>query len=102
MAIYAITFTIDYDTAVNWNRRYDSFMGEVRKCSTVWTETTSFCLVETTESLETLERRLFLSLFDPVKDKMLVINVSYDSAIARGAIQHPAVLRALLPGIELK
>lgn len=100
MSTYAITFTIDYDTAASWNRRYDSFMDEVRKCPVVWTETTSFCLVQSAESIEALERRLFLSQFDPTKDKMVVINVSNDPAISRGAIKDPATLRKLLPGIQ--
>lgn len=100
LATFAITFSFHYDST--YNDRYSSFMAEVRKCSTVWDETTSFALVETTETLEALESRLYLSQFSPSRDKMLVINVSYDAAIARGALSYKATLQTLLPGIAIK
>jgi hypothetical protein len=102
MPTYAITFTIDYDTHESWNRRYDSFMTAVRQCPVVWLETTSFCLVQTSETLAALEQRLWLTSFDSTKDKMVVINVSYDDAICRGAIKDRAKLETLLPGIQKK
>lgn len=102
MSTYAITFTIHYDNSDSWNLRYNSFMAEVRKCPVVWDETTSFCLVQTAETIDQLERRLYLSLFDASKDKLLVIDVSYDAAICRGAISDKVKLGNLLPGIQKK
>jgi len=99
MHTYAVSFTIHYDT--DRQRRYDSLMAEIRKCSRVWEETTSFCLVETSETLDVFERRLYLSHFSPTKDKLLVVSVRYDDAKARGAIKLPATLRMLLPSIKI-
>jgi hypothetical protein len=102
MATYAVSFNIAYDSAASYSERYGSFMEEIRKCSTVWAETTSFCLCETNETLADFETRLFLSKFSPSRDKMLVMDVRYDSAIARGKIEFPATLRSLLPLVEVK
>ena len=102
MSTFAVTFDIKFDTATNWNRRYDSLMAAINKCKRVWKETTSFCLVETTETLDDFERRLFLTDFDGSQDKMLVIDVGYDSCISRGAIKDKALLRALMPMVQSK
>jgi len=100
MSTYAVSFTIDYDAT--YVERYDSLMSEIRASGKIWAETTSFCLVDSNETLENLERRLFLSRFSPTRDKMLVVDVSLDRAIARGAIEYPATLRSLLPLVEIK
>lgn len=77
-------------------------MAEINKCTKVWSETTSFCLCETSETLQAFEIRLFLSKFSPSQDKLLVMDVDYDSAIARGKIDYPATLRSLLPLVSVK
>lgn len=100
MTVYAITFRLEHDET--WSDRYDSFMDAVRACKTVWAETTSFCLVETDETLEALERRLYLTQFSTFKDTMVVIQVSYDAAVARGKIKDKETLRNLLYGIDIK
>lgn len=102
MATYAVSFNIAYDSSVSYSERYESLMDEIRKCPTVWMETTSFCLCETNETLESFQRRLYLSKFSPTKDKMLVIDVRYDNAIAQGKIDYPATLRSLLPSVVVK
>jgi hypothetical protein len=102
MATYAVTFDLKYDTSESYGARYASFMEAIRKCSSVWTATTSFALVQTSEALEDFERRLYLTRFDVTKDQMVVIDVSYDSAISRGAIKEPQKLASLLPGIVQK
>ena len=58
--------------------------------------------MSTTEALEELERRLYLTQFSTSMDKMLVIDVSYDSAISRGDITEKEKLTKLLPGINHK
>jgi hypothetical protein len=102
MSTYAISFDLKYDTSESYTKRYQSLMTAIRACPTVWTATTAFCLVETTETLEALERRLYLTLFDATKDKLLVINVSYDAATIRGPSTDLPTLRKLLPGIQEK
>ncbi|VVT04749.1 hypothetical protein [Erythrobacter sp. EC-HK427] len=102
MATYAVSFNIHYDTANSYNERYESLMDEIKKCPKFWLETTSFCLCETNETLETFERRLYLSKFSPTKDKMLVLDVRYDDAIARGNIKDQMTLRSLLPSVVVK
>jgi hypothetical protein len=100
MSTFALSFNIHYDDT--YSDRYGSLMAEVRKCSKIWAETTSFCLVQTAESLTAFESRLYLSKFAPSKDRMLVIDVSFDSAIARGKIDYPSTLGSMLPGIAIK
>ncbi|QPA25441.1 hypothetical protein IR196_04925 [Brucella anthropi] len=100
MATYAISFNLEYDD--KYIDRYNSLMKVIRSFPTVWEETTSFALIESTRSLEEVERSLFLSEFSPSKDKMLVINVSHDACIGRGKIKYPATLRKLMPAIEIK
>lgn len=100
MATYAVSFDIKYDKT--YSDRYSSLMDEIGKCSRVWDETTSFCLCETAETPEAFERKLFLSNFNTITDKMLVMDVRYDDAIARGKIDYPATLRSLLPSVDVK
>jgi len=102
MSTFAISFDLKYDTSESYGKRYTSLMAAIRACPTVWSATTAFCLVETSETLEALERRLYLSQFDATKDKLLIINVSYDSATIRGLNTDLATLRKLLPGIQEK
>ena len=99
MATYAISFNLDYNST--YSDRYQSLMEAIRRCPKVWEETTSFALVESAETLEELERRLFLSKYSSATDLLLVIKVSYDDAIARGPIKDKDKLRALLPGITI-
>ncbi|WP_374833897.1 hypothetical protein [Paenochrobactrum pullorum] len=100
MATYAISFNLKYDDS--YSTRYDSFMKAIRSFPTVWEETTSFALVESSRSLEEVERLLYLTDFSVSKDKMLVINVTSDACIARGKIDYPSTLRKLMPSIVIK
>ena len=100
MTTFAVSFSISYDQS--YATRYDSFMTEIRRYGRVWAETTSFCLVETQENIQDFERRLYLSAFAPSSDKMLVLDVRFNSAIARGHIADPTLLSGLLPLCEIK
>jgi hypothetical protein len=100
MATYAVSFTIKWNDT--YNERYDSFMEQIRKCKTVWTETTSFALVETDEKIVDFEFRLWLSKFNSTTDSLLVIDASYDDATIRGPAGNRATLKKLLPGIKEK
>ena len=96
MATYAISFEIKSDST--YSKRYQSLMAQVHKCSIVWTETTSFALVQTPESLEDLELRLFVqSEISHLRDKLLVINVTNIPGIFRGVNEMPATLARLMP-----
>lgn len=100
MATYAISFCLAADST--YSERYQSLMDVVRSFPTVWEETTSFALVESSLSLEEVERLLYLSKFSPSNDKMLVINVTSDACIGRGKIEYPYTLGKLMPSIEIK
>ena len=100
MYTYGVSFTIEHDN--EWSDRYTSLMTEIKRCPRVWLETTSFCLVATSEQLADFERRLFLSKLSPSKDKLLVVHLDFVHAIARGKIEMPATLRLLLPRIIIK
>jgi hypothetical protein len=100
MATYAVSFDIHYNTT--YSERYQSLMAEIHKCSRVWEETTSFCLCETSESLDIFQQRLYMSRFDPGIDKMLVMDVKLNASVARGSIQYPNTLKALLPYVVVK
>ena len=99
MNTFAVSFTIKYD--YDYDERYESFMEAIRACPTVWTETTSFCLVSTPESLSDFQRRLYLTKFSPTRDKFLVMSVRPVMAAARGEISYPATLKSLLPNVSL-
>ena len=94
MNTFAVSFRIEHDA--QWSDRYNSFMDAIRKTK-VWDETTSFCLVETSESLRDFQYRLYMSKFSPMKDRMLIIDVRLDNAITSGDIEYPATLRSMLP-----
>ncbi|MGB6080213.1 MAG: hypothetical protein WBF99_12215 [Xanthobacteraceae bacterium] len=100
MATYAVSFDLKYDDT--YSDRYDSFMKKIRESRKIWYETTSFVLVETTFSLSDFEQGLYLTLFSASKDKMLVMDVSWNNAIARGPIEDKKTLSELLPGIQIK
>lgn len=100
MPYLAVSFHLDYDST--YTDRYASLMKAIRSCPKVWEETTSFAIVETTEKIEDFERRLFLTDFKPSVDTLLVIDVSYDTAISRGKIRDPKTLKELLPGLQAK
>lgn len=101
MGVYAVSFTLKYDD--EYSERYASLMEQIRAKGVVWEETTSFALVETSETMDEFETRLWLrSKFNAAIDAMLVIDVSYCSAICRGDFKQKSKLANLLPGIVQK
>lgn len=99
MSTYAVSFRFESDATRG--ERYESFMEAIRKTKT-WVETTSFCLVETSETISAFEIRLFLTKFNLTRDTMLVMEVGHSDAIARGKVDYPATLGSLLPKIDIK
>lgn len=101
MPTYAISF--EFKSDATYPHRYQSFMNQVRLCHRVWTETTSFALVDTAESLFTLESRLYCkSDFNHLTDKVLVIDVTGDKGIFRGVNSMPSTLGLLMPNVDQK
>jgi hypothetical protein len=92
MATYAVSFDIHYNTT--YSERYQSLMAEIHKCSRVWEETTSFCLCETSESLDIFQQRLYMSRFDPGIDKMLVMDVKLNASVVSKYIESTSTLRS--------
>lgn len=102
MTVYAISIKIDYDSPSSWSERYDSLMAAILKCPKVWSETTSLCVVETPETLEQLETRLWLTKFDSSKDILLVAEIGHVACALRGAAKDKLKLKSLLPRLQLK
>ena len=101
MATYSISFELMSNQT--YAHRYQTLMEQIRACERVWTETTSFALVETREGLSTLESRLYCqSQFNHLTDKMLVIDVTNDPGIFRGVNNLPATLGLLMPNVVQK
>lgn len=91
---YAISFEIKADDT--YGERYTSLMEEIRKTpnASVWTETTSFVLLRSAETIDDLEHRLYYnSKLNSAKDILLVIDHISSFAVARGPIEYPATLR---------
>lgn len=95
MPHYAVTFVLKSDS--DYADRYDSLMDQINAhpSKMVWSETTSFALVETTEGLETFADRIyFQSSVMSSKDKLVVIDHLNGNAVARGPIQYPNTLKS--------
>lgn len=93
MSHYAVSFEIK--SGPGYGDRYSSLVAQIRKSPSknVWEETTSFALVETTESLETFADRLYYqSTLSAATDKLLVMDHLSGKAIVRGPIQYPNTL----------
>ena len=100
MATYAVSFHLKKDST--YNDRYHSLMEEIEKSTVIWAETTSFCLVRSSKTLATFTSSLFLTDFNPLKDKLLVMEVGGVDASARGDIERRADLRSLLPSVTIR
>jgi hypothetical protein len=96
MGSFAISFRVHQDST--YQARYDSLIEQIKKCRHSWLETTSLALVETTESLDTLEHRLYYdSKLLAERDLLFVVPITDEPAILRGKDRLPATLRAILP-----
>ena len=97
MSVYAVSFRIHED--VDYSRRYQSFTSALAAGATAsWDETTSFVLVETSESIDAFCSRIYVhSAFDSSKDIYLVMDVEKKSARFRGKNKYPNTLQALIP-----
>lgn len=94
MAKYAISFRFDHSAHAghSYAERYISFMEQVRK-TRAWEETTSFALTTSTETIEQIADRLYLSShFSAAFDTMLIIDIERGVAVSRGVIEYPATL----------
>lgn len=100
MATYAISFKLE--TNSTYSARYTSLMEQIRACESCWTETTSFALVSTAETIDQLEHRLYYKSLVTSTDILVVLNVTGDTATIRGINDYPHTLRGLLPGIIQK
>lgn len=98
MSVFAITFRFKDDS--DRDKRYASFM-EYFEGKIVWEETTSFVLLETTESVSQVASSLYLTSFSPSRDKLLVIDVTDATASAKGDIKLPNRLKRLLPKVVI-
>lgn len=94
MAHYGVSFDLKSDATRA--SRYNSLVAQIRKAPSknVWDETTSFALVETTETLSQFADRLYYyTEVSSVTDILLVFNPWDGSSIARGPVKYPATLR---------
>jgi hypothetical protein len=102
MTTYAVSFDLKSDTT--YDDRYKSLMAEIKKgTQRTWEDTTSFVLVDSAETLSGFESRIYInSSFDASKDKLLVMDVTGNSAIFRGKTTYPHTLSTLLPKVVQK
>lgn len=100
---YAISFRIDTGTHIHtYSERYSTFMEQVRKTGS-WEETTSFALITSTETIETLVDRLyFQSHFNATYDLMIVIDIERGVAVTKGKVEYPATLGGKLNKLAQK
>ncbi len=99
---YAISFTIKSDSS--YSHRYDSLMEQIRATpdGKVWTETTSFALVSSSEAATAFANRLYFQS-DILSDKDILIVFDHHNGIciARGPIEFPATLRSHFSQISI-
>lgn len=103
MAHYSVSFELKSNDT--YSDRYDSLMEAIQASPSkaVWTETTSFALVETTESLTTFANRLYVDTdIDDRWDKLLVIDHLNGNAIARAPIKMPKTLKSHFHSCDVK
>ncbi|MFY0400792.1 hypothetical protein [Brevundimonas naejangsanensis] len=101
VGVYAVSFELKSDS--DYSKRYDSLMEQLKLKGEMWDETTSFALVETDESLDDFEHRLYFKseLLDS-KDKLFVIDVTDRPCIARGPFVMPYTLKSIMPKVVQK
>jgi hypothetical protein len=94
--IYAIAFRIKHDDT--YEERLQSLVGVIRReAMGVWEELTSFMVIETTKTTDELAQTIYLdSEFDGDKDSLVVISLSYQHYVARGAMEHAPALAHLM------
>ena len=93
MPSYAVSFEIASNST--YAKRYRSLVEQIQSApgDSQWDETTSFALVETSESLSTFADRLYYSTEVNARwDILLVFNPNTGDAIARGPIKYPHTL----------
>ncbi|WP_147399922.1 MULTISPECIES: hypothetical protein [Brevundimonas] len=101
MGVYAVSFELKSDS--DYSERYDSLMEQLKLKGKMWDETTSFALVETDESLDSFENRLyFKSKLSNTRDKLFVVDVTDRPCIARGAFVMPFTLKSIMPKVVQK
>ena len=100
MAVYAVSFDLEYDS--NYQDRYTSFTDQVKKGDDWWADTTSFVVVRTTETIDTFCTRIYAySSFNASKDLYLVVDSEIKSARIRGKIKDRDIFKLMPYLIEL-
>ncbi|MAO54171.1 MAG: hypothetical protein CMM61_00550 [Rhodospirillaceae bacterium] len=85
MSIYWVSFRIDHTG--NYQYRYDALVEGIRGLAArFWEETTSFIVLETAASIDTLAADA-LSAIDPNNDVVLVRNMDSKSARVIGLVE---------------
>ena len=90
--IYAVAFQIDHDD--DYNDRLQSVIATARReALAVWDEFNALLVIESNKTTDELTQAIYLeSKFDGSKDSLVVISLSYQHCVARGAIQHASAL----------
>lgn len=94
MPSYAVSFELASNST--YGERYRSLMEQLRATPNgfMWPETTSFVLIESTETLSEIADRLYYrTQVSAATDILLVFDPAASTAIARGPIKYPALLR---------
>ena len=100
MAVYWVSFEIDYDTEASYGKRWTGLRNAVHSVgTTVWEETTSLYIVESNHTTKQMVAELSKPL-DLSKDVLLIKKEGYRVARIVGAAKNTATLKSLLPYIR--
>lgn len=93
MPSFAVSFELESNSS--YSSRYRSLIEQLlsEPSKNVWTETTSFALVETSETLSAFADRLYYKTdVSSATDILLVFNPNTGEAIVRGPVNYPHTL----------
>lgn len=94
MSIFVVSFRFAEKKTVlgSYQERYDSFVTAVKNASisAVWDGTSSFIIIESTETAAQLRQDFDLqSMLDANEDQALIINLSQNEHAVLGAVAKP-------------
>lgn len=98
MPVYCVSFVIESNST--YQKRYDSFVSECKKDSEYWTDTTSFIVVKTSDSIDKFCQRIYLnSDFNAYMDLFLVIDPNSSDGRVKGTVKDKDLF-TLLPKVK--
>ena len=98
MAVFLVSFDLKYDET--YSARYTSFMDQVKQGGKWWADTTSYVVVETSETIDEFCSRIYTkSDFNSSKDLYLVLDANVKAGRVRGQVKDQDLFK-LLPFVQ--